>query len=114
MQKFEPLFIHDDVAPPLLTSKNGAKYIGTYDLKTTEEINEETKWIAAVHPYECFGFPSKEDARAYAKLFAAAPDMLQALIDIKDEVDHLGTICAGSLSNDLYDKIVNAIKKATT
>lgn len=89
--------------------------VGTINIADGPNIGG--KWYAAVHPYgddHPGKFPDHAEAVAIGKLFAAAPDMLQTLIDIRDEVDNLGTICAGSLSNDLYDKIINAITKATT
>lgn len=62
------------------------------------------------------GSPRIAEVTANAKLIAAAPDMLEALIDIKDRIDK----CKGlPLTHDealdsFYVEIINeAIKKAT-
>lgn len=67
----EPLFVKD------YTSKAGSSYHGTFDIINRASYGEKgAKNIAHVIPYGGERFCTHEEAKAYAKLFAAAPDML--------------------------------------
>src|SRR5688572_25925127 len=81
--KFTPLFVID-------SSKNqGHSRIGTIDILNKDEFRPDSKWIAQIMPYGNGrgNFPDHEEAKAYAQLFAAAPDMKKAIelaLNIKD------------------------------
>jgi hypothetical protein len=74
------------------------------------EIRTKTfEWICSVMPY---GKKSKEETEANAKLIAAAPDLLEALIEALPAVEELnGEFQEGW--EDTINKIKKAIKKAT-
>jgi len=98
------------------------KRIGVIRIVDTPEPPAD-KWIAEVYPYgEGSGrFPEHSEAVAYAKLFAAAPDMLKAIelaINIKDlwmpvndvSVQHEGEAQA---LQSMHDTLKAAYLKAT-
>lgn len=98
--KFVPLYVHDGSR-----KKEDGSYTGTFSLITMPVYVKETKTIGDVNPYGG-SFPSYEEAKAYAKLFAAAPDLLEALqmfIDFPEED-----------ITEAIRKAKNAISKATT
>lgn len=122
-----PWIIVDNVQPPLpgYEARSSAKHIGTFDIKTEPcEDHEVGLWLGAVHPYECSGFTSKEQAAANAKLIAAAPDMLEAIqcaLNIKDlwSAQQHGTVSADHAGEmealqKMQDKLEAALAKATT
>lgn len=76
----EPLFVHDG------SHIIDGKRVGTLDILNREQHEEGYKWIGDVKPYGNT-FPDYEEAKAYAKLFAASPDMRKAIklaLSIKD------------------------------
>ena len=71
----EQLFVHDE------TEMSDGNWIGTFNIKNKETSGEGCKWIGDVKPYgsKYDQFPEHEEAKAYAKLFAASPDMITEL-----------------------------------
>jgi hypothetical protein len=106
-----PWVVVSSVQPPIDGTKMAAKYIGTFDIKTEpREGHEPGLWLAAVHPYECSGFTTKDQAAANAKLIAASPDMLDMLIACKEFIKtHMHYPGEG-----MCDKIQQVIDKALT
>lgn len=77
-----PLYAHDDSH----INKDG-KRVGV--VRITDSPESYGKWIGEVPPYgkETGNFPDHEEAKVYAQLFAAAPDMVKAIelaLNIKD------------------------------
>jgi hypothetical protein len=107
-----PWIIVSSVQPPADGTKLSAKHIGTFDIKTEARgWHDSGLWVAAVHPYECTGFPSEEEAAANAKLIAAAPDMLNYMILMKN---HIEKYVSGNVSKGEVLAEINAIiNKAT-
>jgi hypothetical protein len=68
------LFAHDDS----FINKDG-KRVGV--IRITDLAESGGKWIGEVPSYgiETGNFPDHEEAKAYATLFAAAPELLEAL-----------------------------------
>ncbi len=91
----EPLFVKD--------------YHGTFDIINRPSYGEAgTKNIAHVIPYGGERFCTHEEANAYAKLFAASPDLLGALKELLE--------CDYTSGTHLYTAQIrakNAIIKAT-
>jgi hypothetical protein len=76
------LYAHDDS----FINKVGNR-VGVF--RITDSPESCGKWIGEVPPYgkETGNFPEHEEAKAYAQLFAAAPDMAKAIelaLNIKD------------------------------
>jgi hypothetical protein len=71
----EPLFVKDG------SEVIDGGRVGTLDILNREQHEEGYKWIGDVRPYGGT-FPDYEEAKAYAKLFAAAPDLLAALKEL--------------------------------
>lgn len=105
-----PWHVHDGTS----RSKDSRGYVGTFDIKTSPkgELHNGTIWIGDTKPYDGPGFTDKETAHANAKLIAAAPDMLNALLDAKK---HLEGYCFGDNQErtDVFNNITKAIAKAT-
>lgn len=59
------------------------------------------------------GLPSSEKAQANARLIAAAPDLLEALIVAKATIDELNAMCRATTYPKVFDQINAAIAKAT-
>ena len=55
----------------------------------------------------------KAEADANAKLIAAAPELLEALLASKAVFEALGIYANHRIAGEQYDKVVEAIKKAT-
>lgn len=80
--------------------KDGAR-AGTIDILTKNRFELGSKWIAQVMPYGTTkgNFPDHDEAKAYAHLFAASPDLLNAIqhaLNLKDlwSADQYGTVSA--------------------
>ena len=71
---------------------------------TIEIRNHKHEWICSIIP---FGRKTKEEFEANSKLIAAAPDLLAAALQIKNEIDTEG------LLQESYKKLLEAIEKAT-
>lgn len=77
-----PIHAHDDTR-----INDTGKRIGS--VRITDTPNSGGKWIGEVFHYGGSegNFPDHEEAKAYAQLFAAAPDLLKAIelaLNIKD------------------------------
>lgn len=113
----EPLFVKD--RSEIISGKR----VGTLDILNREQHEEGYKWIGDVKPYGGV-FPDHEEAKAYAKLFAASPDMLKAIqcaLNLKDlwSAHQHGTISADHAGEmealqKMQDKLEAALAKATT
>ena len=103
-----PLFTHDDS----FINKEG-KRVGV--VRITDSSESGGKWIGEVPPYgiETGNFPDYEEAKAYAKLFAAAPDMLSALQAALAVADKTFTGVRTDECQAVYDQVKAAIDKAT-
>jgi hypothetical protein len=93
-----PLFIGDQPRPT-----EGALQYGT-NMKYLNVINGRSKIVA-----KCLG-KDEETLIANAKLFAAAPQMLDALLEVVKNIEDSDTEC---WSNFDFNKIQAAIDKAT-
>lgn len=108
--KIVPLYIHDATK-----QMEDGSYVGCFDLITKPTYTDDVKVIADVKPYGG-NFPDHEEAKAYAKLFAASPDLLRELrlyvITCKCGNHSSGTI---NFNSTCYKCIsaVSAIQKAT-
>lgn len=81
--KFVPLYVHDGAK-----EKDNGGFTGSLSIITMPHYANGVKNIGDIHPYGGEGFPDYEEAKVYAKLFAAAPDLLEALqmfIDFPEE-----------------------------
>lgn len=74
------------------------KVIGTYCLYS------DNLWLGSFMPYGINGFTDAETAKHNATLAAAAPDLLEALIEV---------VRLSDKKHDAWDKAKEAIKKAT-
>jgi hypothetical protein len=90
-------------------SQKEGKYTGTFDIINRKQYEVGMKVIGDVKPYGGEHFPEHEEARANAKLIAAAPDMYEALIEVKKHLLEKGY---GPLDT-IYARIINVIVKAT-
>jgi hypothetical protein len=73
----EPLFVIDNTSIANEGPRKG-RLIGTFDIMNRPTPEDGLKWIGDTKPYGD-GFPDLEEAKAYAKLFAASPDLLESL-----------------------------------
>lgn len=119
-----PWYLIDDVQLPIQENESSAKYIGTFNIKTKPlEAHDVGLWLAAVHPYECSGFTSKEEANANAKLIAAAPDMFtelkdnhEFLLQLYNAINNRNGLDFNSIQQDMRDRMakqLDIINKAT-
>lgn len=107
---FPPLFVHDNTSPD---TKSGG-YKGDFSILTGPRYTDSVKTIASVPPYGGF-FPEHDEAKAYANLFAAAPDLLAAL---RLALPYIENAYVGAFPDDddnekVLNKAREAIDKAT-
>lgn len=100
----EPLFVHDETL-----IKNGCQ-VGTFDIKTNDR-----KWIADVKPYGG-SFPDYKEAKAYAKLFAASPDMIaelktshEFLLQLHNAFNSKSGLDFNAIQQDLRDRMTKQL-----
>lgn len=71
-----------------LTQDASNEWIGTVDiLNKPNYTHDDIKILGYAVPYGGERFPTVDEARANGKLFAAAPDMLQAIIQAVSKLD---------------------------
>jgi hypothetical protein len=102
--KGKPLHVIDD---SFINEEN--KRVGTVNIADGDSIGGN-KWIAQVNPYghdHGGDFPTHAEALAYGKLFHASPDLLDACIDVLNDLQNF----PGRKPDQT--KLINAIKKAT-
>lgn len=76
--KFEPLYVIDETSERVDAKTGEINYVGSFEIVNTPRREEESKIIAYVHPYGLKKWPNKDEAESYARLFAAAPELLDA------------------------------------
>jgi hypothetical protein len=99
---FPSLFVHDDTCPD---NERGG-YKGQFSILTGPGYTDGVKSVASIPPYGGF-FPDRNEAKAYAQLFAAAPDMFEVIKELYEysmNTGHKGL---------LFPKIEAAYLKAT-
>lgn len=111
----EPLYVYDSTSPI------GNGFHGTFDIINQPNYGNGVKIMGDVKPYGGERFCTHEEAKAYAKLFAASPDMLKAIrlaLNIKDlwapvsdpGIEHEGEAQA---LQSMLNELEAAYKKAT-
>lgn len=105
----EPLFVYDS------TAKTDNGYHGTFDIINQDQYRNGTKVIGNVMPYAGERFCTHEEAKAYAKLFAASPELLNALRKwVGDyEAYHKNEPTDQKVMEAIYKEALAAIEKAT-
>jgi hypothetical protein len=74
---FPSLFVHDDTCPD---NERGG-YKGQFSILTGPGYTDGVKSVASIPPYGGF-FPDRNEAKAYAQLFSAAPDMFLVIKEL--------------------------------
>ena len=80
-----------------------------------EQLPNNGKWYISTKTFIIaifFELKNKKVEKANARLMAAAPDLLEALQEMKAAVEEMG-FQDGTLFRESYDKAKEAIKKAT-
>lgn len=110
MEKFTPASLHA-IDDSFINEKS--KRVGTLNISEGKSIGG-SKWIAQVMPYGSSNgdFPDYDEAKKYAHLFAAAPDLLEAAKYAIECIESLGN--TGDSGDQALQALQAAIAKATT
>lgn len=108
--KFEPLYVSDNTTMDQNEKSKNVKWIGTFQIQNRKDHVSDRKIIGDVYPYgrgAYTSFPTKDEAEAYARLFAAAPELLDACIEVLE--------CLANSNHRQHERelLSNAIKKAS-